>query len=81
MRAPRPQLSDNVFEFNRMRNPVGTANFLKPRLTVFILNNILASVTRDIGISSQDSGVGALLDVCCVPPTAFCPATDAGLFI
>ena len=51
MPAPRSVPCDNFFKFNRMKNWVGTDNFLKSRLTPFILNNILASMTRDMGIS------------------------------
>jgi hypothetical protein len=34
-----------------MRNRVGQENFLESRRTAFILNNILASITMDMGIS------------------------------
>ena len=52
MRAPPSQpLSDNLFKFNMMGNQAGPENFLKLRLTAFILNNILASMTWDMGIS------------------------------
>jgi len=52
MHAPRaPQQSDNLFEFNGMRNRVGRKNLLEALLTAFILNNITASMLRDAGIS------------------------------
>jgi hypothetical protein len=51
MRSPFEPQSNNLFKFKRMRNRVGRENFLKSRLTAFILNNILASMTRDMGIS------------------------------
>jgi hypothetical protein len=48
MRAPRsPPQSDNPFKFSMMRNRAGPESFLKSRLTAFILNNILASMSSD----------------------------------
>ena len=51
MCAPRSPPSDNFFKFKVMRNRVGPENFLESRLTPFILNNILASMSKDMGIS------------------------------
>jgi len=48
--SPLPAMPDNFFKFNMMRNRVGPENFLQSHLTPFILNNILASMTRDMGI-------------------------------
>jgi len=57
MHAPRsPQQSDNLFKFNKMRNRVGRKNLLESLLTAFILNNIMASMPRDVGIPSISPG-------------------------
>ena len=71
---PRSGPSDNLFKFNRMKNRVGTDNFLKSRLTPFILNNILASMTRDMGIRSQEPGITrrqCFLNTPHLPPTTY----------
>jgi len=59
MRALRLQPQcNNLFKFKRMRIRVEPENFLKSRLTSFILNNIMASITRDIGnLASLSHGV------------------------
>ena len=36
-----------------IRNRMGSENFLKSRLTAFLLNNILASMTSGMGILFQ----------------------------